>query len=217
MDILIAIDDLDDLIARSPHIPLTAQVRIDEQVLRDASGRVRPAVMELFGPFPARIGPIADVLGAVDELERLVAAAERVPLTSQLRVHQDRFFDLLDRLRATLPAAIVETRGEVLTEPAPSIPALEAIDALEELAFESRRGVDEKALRDALSGLRTAFGDLTGPAGPDAVAALEELDDLVRSAKRVPLTSRLRLPREPLYALLDRLRLALAQAASGGS
>jgi hypothetical protein len=204
MEILVAIDELDDLVAQSPHIPLTDQVRIDEQALRNAAGRIRPTAIELLGPFPARTGATADVIGAIDELEQLVAAAGRVPLTGQLRVDPHRMFDVLDRLRATFPAAIAETRGVALTETAQS-PAQEAFEALEDLVLQSNRAflsdslrIDEQALHIALSELRATVG----PTATDALAAITELEDLVRAKKRVP--------SEPLFGLVDRLRIAVA-------
>ncbi|MGH2947402.1 MAG: hypothetical protein ACRDPC_14310 [Solirubrobacteraceae bacterium] len=84
-------------------MPLTDPVRIDEQVVRDAAGRLRPAVTELFGEVPARSGPIADVFIAIDALEELVRAAKRVPLTNQLRVPREPLYELLDRLRVAVP------------------------------------------------------------------------------------------------------------------
>ncbi len=45
--ILIAIDDLDDLIGRSPHLPLTNAVRIDAQVVREAAPIDKPCVFDV--------------------------------------------------------------------------------------------------------------------------------------------------------------------------
>jgi FAD/FMN-containing dehydrogenase len=217
MDILIAIDDLDDLVLRSPAIPLSGLVAIDEQVLREAVGRVRAHTMELLGRFPPLTGPIADVFRAIDELEALVAAAGRVPLINRLRVPRERVYDLLDRLRATLPAAILEVRGTEPSEELPSNRALAAIDTFEHdlqrlswrAVFSDSLRVDEKLLQAATWHLRAALREPAAPA--EVQAAVAELEDLVRAAKPVPLTSQVRVPRKPLHELLDRMRAALAQ------
>jgi hypothetical protein len=80
--------------------------------------------------------------------------------------------------------------------------------------------IDENALRDASFLLRRSVGELSGPAGAqdgptaDALAAIDELDDLVRAARRVRLTNQLCVPRGPLYDLLDRLHVTVPQVGS---
>lgn len=44
----------------------------------------------------------------------------------------------------------------------------------------------------------------------DVAALLDELDQLVHNAKAVPLTLQVRIDREQIYDILDRLRAALA-------
>jgi hypothetical protein len=224
MEILLAIDDLDDLVHESPHVPLTDLVRIDAHVAREATGRVRAAATDLFGALRARSGPTGDVFMAIDELETLVATAGRIPMSKQLRIDKDRVFDLLDRLRVALPNAIAESRGANPVEPARNTETLAALDALGELVFESRKAVfsdclrvDENALRDASFLLRRSVGELSGPAGAQdgpTADALAALDDLVRAARRVRLTNQLCVPRGPLHNLLDRLHVTVPQVGS---
>jgi hypothetical protein len=217
VDILVAIDALDDFILESKAVPLTDQVRVDEQRLREAVGRIRTEAGHLFGPSPPPDGPIARVLGVIDELEAVVDKAERVPLRSgQMRVDKEVVYDLLDQLRAKTPDAILESRGE--TRPAgslPQAPTRAALDTLAELIYESeqtafseRLVIDERAVRDASERLRAAVDGLPGFEHARMRALVDELDEMVRTAKRSRLTGRLRVPKAAMYDLLERLQRA---------
>jgi len=46
---------------------------------------------------------------------------------------------------------------------------------------------------------------------------IDELDDLVHRAKPVPLTNQVRVSREEVYAILDRMRATLPEAIKQGS
>jgi hypothetical protein len=111
VDILVVIDGIDDLLLEARPVPLTDSVRLDDQVLRDAVGRLRSAAHEQFGRLHAETGPIGEVFSAIDELEALTSSARRIPLTSQVRVETERVYDLLDRMRVVLPEAAREARG----------------------------------------------------------------------------------------------------------
>ncbi len=53
----------------------------------------------------------------------------------------------------------------------------------------------------------------------ELLALIDQLDDLVLKAKQVPLTGQVRMDREEIYALLDRMRSVYAdeiKAASAG-
>jgi hypothetical protein len=226
-EILVAIDDLEDLINQSPNVPLTETVRIDAQLVREAAGRVRPAATDLFGMVPGRTGPTADIFSAVDELEGSVAAARRVPLTKQLQIDKHRVFDVLRRLREMLADALAESHGSNPPTRTRVTVILAAIDAIDDLAYQSRKAIfsdvvmlDETALRDASARLRSAVGDLTEPAGDDErpiadmLALIDDVDELAHAAKRARSTGRLRVSLGSLYELLDRLRVALGQIGS---
>mgnify|MGYP003351572723 CR=1 FL=1 len=63
-----------------------------------------------------------DVLILIDKLDDLVHNARAVPLTDQVRVDREEIYDILDRMRATVPEEIkqarwiVKERTEMLAE-----------------------------------------------------------------------------------------------------
>ena len=63
-----------------------------------------------------------DVLVSIDKLDELVHNAKRVPLSDRVRVDKQKIYDILDRLRATIPEDIeqarwiVKERQELLAE-----------------------------------------------------------------------------------------------------
>jgi hypothetical protein len=221
-EIDVAIDDLDDLIDSSPTVPLTSAVRIDANVVREAVGRLRPSATALLGTMPERTGSTADVLTVIDAIEASVATARRIPFTEQLQVDSFRVSDLLSRLRL----AVADARASRLPAPDPRVLAtLAAIDAVDDLVFEAKRPLfsyartlDATALRDALARLRRAVDEWIEPAGErepsvaDMFTAVDDLDKLIRTAKRTPRTGGLRLDPEAMYDLLDRLRSGLNRA-----
>ena len=69
-----------------------------------------------------------DVLALIDKLDELVHNAKPVPLTDKVLVDKEEVYDILDELRATLPAEmkqarwIVKERQEMLGEDPPNLP-----------------------------------------------------------------------------------------------
>ncbi|MGH2946104.1 MAG: ATPase [Solirubrobacteraceae bacterium] len=63
-----------------------------------------------------------DVLELIDELHDLVHSAKQVPLRDQVRVDKEKIYDILDRMRSTIPEEIeqarwiVKEREEMLAE-----------------------------------------------------------------------------------------------------
>jgi hypothetical protein len=51
-----------------------------------------------------------DILQLIDRLDDMVHDAKPVPLTDQVRVNKEEIYDLLDQMRATLPAEIEQAR-----------------------------------------------------------------------------------------------------------
>ena len=217
---LIAIDALDDLIHGSPAVPLTDSVRLDEDVLRAAVGRVRSEATTLFGAEGDRDGSIGQLLGALEELDELVATAKPVPLASQVRVNKERVYDQLDRVRQALPTAIKERRSGGGAPP-PWSAVLDEVDALDAQmkAFERSlvpwMKIDAQVLRNASARVRiSATQNLAPPDGPndpitDLFAALDELDALVAGAAP---TDRVRVSRSTPFVLVGRLREAVLEA-----
>ena len=110
MEILVAIDRLDEVVHSGRMVPLTDSVRVDAQALRAATERLRRAASETFGAPPAFAGPTAEVFELLGAVEALARSAKPVPLTRQVRVDREPLHKLLDRLRAVAPDAIREQR-----------------------------------------------------------------------------------------------------------
>jgi hypothetical protein len=91
MDLLVAIDTLDDLVHNARTVPLTDQVRVERDELRQAVEQVHASLP------PDAEAATADPLGRLDDL---VAAAKPVPLTDQVRIDRDALYEALDGLRA---------------------------------------------------------------------------------------------------------------------
>src|ERR687888_634999 len=51
-----------------------------------------------------------DVLELIDELHDLVHSAKQVPLRDQVRVDKEKIYDILDRMRSTIPEEIKQAR-----------------------------------------------------------------------------------------------------------
>ena len=52
--------------------------------------------------------PADELLGLMDRLDDLVHNAKSVPLTGDVRVDREEFYDILDRMRAALGEATVD-------------------------------------------------------------------------------------------------------------
>jgi hypothetical protein len=101
-----------------------------------------------------------------------VARGHPVPLTSQVAVDRDAVYDVIDRLRFSLPFAIKNVRW-----------------------FRQKREADgDPPLRESTEELLSVLD------------CVDRLDDLLRSAPPVPLSSDVRVKRDRLATLLDRLR-----------
>ena len=99
-DPLVAVDALDDLIHNAKPVPLTDQVRLSPEQLAERVDQLRASWP------PAAPGHL------LDELEVLVRDAPPVPLmASKVRIDKEEVYDLLDRIRAELPAAALRARA----------------------------------------------------------------------------------------------------------
>ena len=93
MDLLVAVDKLDDLVFSARPVPMTDQVRMRPERLAEAVADVRAAAP------PGR----SDLHHVVARLEALFREAKPIPLTGQVRLDKDRVYELLDELRAMVP------------------------------------------------------------------------------------------------------------------
>ena len=64
-------------------------------------------------PDPPYEGAQADIVGLIDELVQLVGESRRMPFSRNILVDQDRFLDLVDLLRETVPAEIRQAQRVV--------------------------------------------------------------------------------------------------------
>jgi hypothetical protein len=98
MDVLVAIDNLDDLVHNAPSVPLTDQVRL-------APERLEAAVAQLHATLPPDVRARAEGEGLLERLDAVVASAKPVPLVDQVRVDKEALYDVLDGLRAAISPA----------------------------------------------------------------------------------------------------------------
>ena len=93
MDILTAIDALDDAVFMARRVPLTDQVRLDAGELREHVADVRAAAHG------------EAVIPVLDAIEAIVAGGRPVPLTNQVRITTEELYERLDELRALVGPA----------------------------------------------------------------------------------------------------------------
>ena len=92
MDSSTAIDFLDDLVHNAKPVPLTDQVRLQRDELREAVAAIDAAL----APDVRRR---AEAEGLLERLEAIVEGAKPVPLTEQVRFDKDDLYEVLDALR----------------------------------------------------------------------------------------------------------------------
>jgi hypothetical protein len=51
-------------------------------------------------------------LDLVDKLDDLIHNAKTVPLTGQVRIDREKFYEILDQLRVTIPEEIKQARSQ---------------------------------------------------------------------------------------------------------
>jgi hypothetical protein len=102
MDVLIAIDRLDDFIHNAPAIGWSDDVRVDREKLLERVEEVRAALRESYR---------SPSTGMVEELAQLAQAARPVRVFGGVRIHKEQLYDVLDRMRATIPDEIRREHG----------------------------------------------------------------------------------------------------------
>src|SRR5215210_647974 len=143
MELLAAVDALDELVDRAGRIPLTDGARIRAEEFDAAVERIRSAAAP----------PVAELRRALEDLR---AATRPIPLTSKLAVSRTRVQDALDRIRMA-----------VAGEPQPPTPLMAGIDAVGEQLRRARVvpltpmvRLEAPELQEALAGLRALAADL---------------------------------------------------------
>ncbi|HEX8205668.1 MAG TPA: hypothetical protein VF587_06400 [Solirubrobacteraceae bacterium] len=94
MDLLVAIDTLDDLVHNARAVPMTDQVRLPRGSLEAATEQLRAALPA------AGLGANPEAEELLGRLEGVARSAKRVMLTKDVRVDKDELYEILDRLRA---------------------------------------------------------------------------------------------------------------------
>ena len=192
MELLAAVDALDELVDRAGRIPLTDGARIRAEEFDAAVERIRSAAAP----------PVAELRRALEDLR---AATRPIPLTSKLAVSRTRVQDALDRIRMA-----------VAGEPQPPTPLMAGIDAVGEQLRRARVvpltpmvRLEAPELQEALARLRALAADLPGGA-----ARVDELERLADGAIPIPLTTQVRLDPRPFRRILERLRVMASAAGS---
>ena len=203
MDVLAAIDRLDDLVHNAKAVPLTDQVRIDGDELT-------AAVDALLALLPPDASELLD-LDVPERLTAIVRDARPVPLTDDVRVDRDPIHDLLDRLRGAVPLALAPATASLSTE---AKRLLVTIGDLAALVGEARGLFSGGRARVERTTLTQALDELHRRATPDlrrtgAGHELEELDRLAREAEPAR-GDRVKVEARPFQDALDRLAAIVA-------
>ena len=205
MDVLVAIDRLDDLVHNAKAVPMSDQVRVDRDELQRA-------LDELLRTMPPEL---AHQLPDFDAPERLAAAvrnAKPVPLTGEVRLEKDVVYDLLDALRGAVPLVLAPATAAL---PAEAKRLLMAIGDLTGLVHASRGLFSGRHARIDRAQLTAALDELHRLATPElrrdgAAHELGELDRLVSQAEPAR-GDKVKLEHEPFTAALDRLSDRVAE------
>jgi hypothetical protein len=150
----------------------------------------------------------------IEEFDELVRKANGVPFTDQVRLDRREIDGLLERLRTALsngPSAVAALLDQLdeLVQRAKPVPRTNQVR------------IERLEIYDVLDRMRATLwesADRTAPShGPSEVtAALDALDELVRRAKPIPLTTQVRIDRIEIYELLDRIRATLGRSRDEG-
>ena len=208
MDILVAIDTLDDFIHNAKMMPLSDDVRVDRDELLDHVERLRAGLRAT-----VRESYRSHTAGSIEELARIAQAAPPVRLLGGVRLDKDEVYDLLDRMRMTVVDDIRVDRGGM---PAPRADtaldlALDAVDDLlqgaKHVPLSDNVRVDSNELRRTVTAVRVATeAEITGETRQDALEVVARLEKVAADAKTVPLSDEVRVDREELFDQLDALR-----------
>jgi hypothetical protein len=216
MQLLKAIDQLDDHIHAAAGIPLTEQVRLEAGLLRASVSVIREEADKRFGT--QRAGAIGTLFRALEELEALVASARSIPGSDQVRVSKARFYDRLDELRSSVAPAVRQQGGESGDVP-PWAEVMDHLTALERLAHDAPRSTFARKLRIEAHELRDLAGRvrisatraLEPDAGREFFAALDRLDEIVRDG---PQSGEIKVGPYAMYRILGEMRDALLAIAA---
>ena len=95
MDLLVAIDCLDDLVHNARAVPLTDQVRLPLD-------RLESAVRDVHDSLPPDVRTRLEAEGLLERLDTLARDAKPVPLTEQVRFDKDELYEILDAIRGQI-------------------------------------------------------------------------------------------------------------------
>lgn len=113
MEILEAIDALDDLVHLSPGWSRYKHKRVDQDEWRRAVNRLRSATTVLSSSGRAQVLPL------LDRLDDLAHAARRIPGVGGVRMRRDAAYDVLDELRQLVPRDLIAQRTSSSDESGP--------------------------------------------------------------------------------------------------
>lgn len=208
MDVLVAIDRLDDFVHNAKTVPLSDAVRVDRGELLEHVDRLRTGLRaELSESYRSAS------MRMVEDLERLARDAPPVRLFSGVRVNKDQIYDVLDRMRDTIPEEIRLERGGAPAPPRGTAlaGALDALDALVRggriLPLSDDVRIDRTALQQAVVAVRAATEDeFPGAGRRKALECLARLESIAGKAKKVPLSNDVHLTPKGVYEQIEALR-----------
>lgn len=157
----------------------------------------------------------------IDQLETKLREARKTPLIGGVRVDREELYDILDELRAELAKLVRPLDEDRLVRRAAGVYA--PLDELEGILHGAGAGdrvrVDRERLLEVVSRMRdgarreeVVIRPRAGEYDPaPAVALVERLEALVAGAAPVPLTSEVRIQKDEVYDVLDRLRATLPE------
>lgn len=104
MEILEAIDALDEVVHLSPGWSRYRHKRVDQDEWRRAVGRLRSATTVLSPSGRDQVLPL------LDRLDDVARAARRIPGIGGVLVRRDAVYDILDELRQLVPRDLIAQR-----------------------------------------------------------------------------------------------------------
>lgn len=198
VQVLIAIDELDDLMHNAKLVPLSDHVRVSLEELHELMARIRSGIHSAV----ARPEESRSML-LLAEIEQLARDAPKVPLTSQVRIDKERVYDLLDQMRVSIVDDIRPPGSKGLPDRIRA--AVETIDGLLGPGLR-RASVDPDELADAIAEIRAAVeSELEGFHRTRSLEPVTDMEEIAAEARPRLLGSRVRVDAPAMLDCVDRL------------
>jgi len=169
-DTATAADELDDLVENANNAPFTGKARIDRRRALELTQRMRAGVHAeaIVDTAPEAPWDAKPILRLIDEVDAALRRAKPIPLTDQVRVDSDELYEILDRMRDTLPRVV---HGAPYDQRARAGDLLVPIDELDDLIHNAQPvpltpqvRIERQAAATIVQTMRAAFSQGTGAA-----------------------------------------------------